>query len=120
GFEILLKKLICSTELLVSVVLFGSANIRAVVNRGWEEVICLLPFLDHCYLARRKVLELLLLCCRFRRDHLKSGGHQHAFSVLHGGLCGGAAHEQCYGYNRDKGDESCRVRFHFCSYLRLS
>ena len=35
-----------------------------------------LPFLDHGYLARRKVLKLLLLCCRLRRDDLKAGGHE--------------------------------------------
>ena len=61
------------------------------MSRIRENVIGFAAFLDHGYLAGRKVLEFLLLLRCLGSNDLKAGGHQHALSVLGGGLCGGTA-----------------------------
>src|SRR6266496_660844 len=94
GFEILLRKFICAAELLVSLVLLRSTDIGPILSRVWENVVRFPLFVDHGYLAWRKLLELLLLRRRLGGDRLKAGGHQHALSVLGAALCGGAAEGQ--------------------------
>src|SRR6266550_7838967 len=88
GFEILLGKFICGAELLVSLVLIRSTDVGPVLSRVGEDVVSFPLFVDHGYLAWRKLLELLLLCRRLGGDRLKAGGHEHAFSVLGAGRCG--------------------------------
>src|SRR5439155_1493382 len=95
GFEILCCKFICGAELLISLVLLRSTDVGPILGRVRENVVGFAAFLDHGYLARRKVLELLLLRGGLRSDRLKAGGHQHALFVLRAALCGGAADHQC-------------------------
>ena len=59
-----------------------------------KNIVGFTALLDHGYLARRKVLELLLLGCRLRRDHLKAGCHQHVLSILRASRCAGATNCQ--------------------------
>src|SRR5262249_52676076 len=73
GFQILRHEFIGGAELLISLVLLRSADIGAVVSWIWKNVVGFPAFLDHGYLARRKVLELLLLRWCLGRDDLKAG-----------------------------------------------
>src|SRR6266508_6135333 len=88
GLEILVRNVICGAELLVSLVLLRSADIGLVMSRVRENVVGSPLSVDHCHFARRKLLELLLLRSRFRRDHFEAGGHQHALFVLGAACCG--------------------------------
>src|SRR5437667_3430360 len=90
GFEVLLCKFLFGAELLVSLVLIRSTDIGPVLGRVRENVIRFPLFLDHGYLARRKVLELLLLRGGLRSDRFKARGHQHVLFVLGAALCGGS------------------------------
>src|SRR5436190_24381783 len=89
-FQTFLCQLVVGAKLLVLLVLLGATGIRQVVSRIRENVASLPLFLDHGYLAWRKLLELLLLRWRLRCDRFKAGGRQHALSVLRAGLCAGA------------------------------
>ena len=89
--EIFPGELLVGAELLIGPVLFGSTDVCLIVSRVREDVISFLALFDHGHAPGRKILELLLLGGRFRRDDLKSGGHEHALSVLRGGLRAGAA-----------------------------
>src|SRR5262249_31351825 len=80
--EIFFCKLVFSAELLIRLILLRSTYVRLIVSRVRENVIIFLALLDHRHLAGLKILELLFLRGRFRSDDLKSGGHEHAFSVL--------------------------------------
>src|SRR5205809_4568932 len=88
GLEILVRNVICGTELLVSLVLLRSADVGLVMSRIRENVVGSPLSVDHGHMARRKLLELLLLRRRFGGDHLKAGGHQHALFVLRAACCG--------------------------------
>src|SRR5437899_8779874 len=61
GLEILVRNVICGTQLLVSLVLPGSTDIGLVMCRVRENVIGSPLSVDHGHMARRKLLELLLL-----------------------------------------------------------
>src|SRR5947207_5114550 len=78
GLEILVRNVICGAELLVRLVLLRSTDIGLVMSCVGENVVGFPGFVDHGYLARRKLLELLLLRGRLGGDRLKAGGHQHA------------------------------------------
>src|SRR6266498_4934687 len=88
GLEILVRNVICGTELLVSLVLLRSTDIGLVMCRVRENVVSSPLFVDHGHFARRKLLELLLLRGRLGGDQLKAGGHQHALFVLGAACCG--------------------------------
>jgi hypothetical protein len=60
-------------------------------ERVRENVIRFLALFDHGHVPGRKILELLLLGGRFGSDDFKPGSHEHALSVLRGGLRAGAA-----------------------------
>src|SRR6266496_3526413 len=87
SFEILVRNVICGADLLVRLILLRSADIGLVMRRVRENVVGSPLPVDHGHIARRKLLELLLLCRRLRRDHLKAGGHQHALFVLDAACC---------------------------------
>src|SRR5213080_2434644 len=87
GLEILVRNVICGAELLVSLVLPGSTDIGLVMSRVWKNVIGSPLSVDHGHMARRKLLELLLLRGGLGGDHLKTGGHQHALFVLRAACC---------------------------------
>src|SRR5947207_6983562 len=91
GLEILARNVICGAELLVSLVLPRSTDIGLVMSRVRENIVGSPFSVDHGHMARRKLLELLLLRGRFGSDHLKAGRHQHAFFVLRAGLCRSAS-----------------------------
>src|SRR5437016_4030802 len=88
GLEILVRNVICGTQLLVSLVLPRSTDIGLVMSRVPENVISSPLSVDHGHMARRKLLELLLLRGRLGGDHLKPGRHQHALFVLSAACCG--------------------------------
>src|SRR5436190_11079609 len=94
GLEILVRNVICGTELLVSLVLLRPTDIRLVMCRVRENGVGSPLSVDHGHMARRKLLELLLLRSRLGGDHLKAGRHQHALFVL-GAACCGATDRQC-------------------------
>src|SRR4029077_6597286 len=82
GLEILVRNVICGAELLVSLILLRSTDIGLVMSRVRENVVGS-PFpVDHGHMARRKLLQLLLLCSRLGVDHLEAGRHKHALFVL--------------------------------------
>jgi hypothetical protein len=84
-------ELLFGAELLIILVLVRSPDVCLIVCRIREDVISFLSLFDHSHLAGRKVLQLPLLRRRFGSDDLKAGGHEHALSVLRGGLRAGAA-----------------------------
>src|SRR5438093_3592294 len=90
GLEILVRNVICGTELLVSLVLLGSTDIGLVMCRVRENVVGFPLPVDHGHMAGWKLLQLLLLRSRLRGDHLKAGRHQHALFVLGAACCGAA------------------------------
>src|SRR6266481_1639166 len=90
GLEILVRNVICGTELLVSLVLLGSTDIGLVMCRVRENVVGSPVSVDHGHMARRKLLQLLLLRSGLGGDYLKAGGHEHAFFILRAACCGAA------------------------------
>src|SRR5437762_5626084 len=88
GLEILVRNVICGDHLLVSLVLARSTDIGLVMCRVRENVVGSPLSVDHGHMARRKLLELLLLRSRLGGDHLKAGGHKHALFVLSAAGCG--------------------------------
>src|SRR5205809_3875569 len=88
GLEILVRNVICGTELLVSLVLVRSTDVGLVMCRVRENVVGSPLSVDHGHMARRKLLQLLLLRSRLGGDHLKAGGHKHALFVLRAACCG--------------------------------
>src|SRR5882762_1173934 len=88
GLEILVRNVICGAELLVCLVLPRSADIGLVMSRIRENVAGSPLSVDHGHMARRKLLELLLLRGRLGSDHLKAGRHKHALFVLGAACCG--------------------------------
>src|ERR1700751_2640924 len=90
GLELLVRKVICGDHLLVSLVLLRSTDIGLVMSRVRENVVSSPVSVDHGHMARRKLLELLLLRGRLGGDDLKAGGHQHALLVLRAACCGAA------------------------------
>src|SRR6476620_7190513 len=90
GLELLVGNVICSAELLVSLILVRSTDIGLVMCRVRENVIGSPLPVDHGDMARRKLLELLLLRSCLGGDHLKAGCHQHALFVLRSACCGAA------------------------------
>src|SRR4029077_11010801 len=72
GLEILVRDVICGAHLLVSLVLFRSTDIGLVMRRVRENVVRSPVSVDHCHVARRKLLELLLLRRRLGSDPLKA------------------------------------------------
>src|SRR6266567_2478321 len=82
GLEILVRNVICGAELLVSLVLPGSSDIGLVMCRVRENVVGSPLSVDHGHMARRQLLQLLLLRGGLGGDHLKAGGHEHALFVL--------------------------------------
>src|SRR6476660_2210019 len=93
SLELLLRNVICGALLLVSLVLVRTTYVGLVMRRVRENVVGSPVFVDHGYMARRKLLKLLLLRSRLRGDHFKAGGHQHALFVL-GATCCGATDRQ--------------------------
>lgn len=89
--EIFPGELLIGAELLIGLVLFGSTDVCLIVSGVRENVIRLFTLFDHGHRPGRKILELLLLRGRFGSDDSKSRGHEHALSVLRGGLRAGAA-----------------------------
>src|SRR5438034_8724907 len=87
GLEILVRNVICGAELLVSLVLLRSTDISLVMSRVRENVIGSPLPVYHGHMARRKLLELLLLRSGLGGDRLKAGGHQHALFVLGAACC---------------------------------
>src|SRR6266478_2726313 len=94
GLEILVRNVICGTELLVSLVLLGSTDIGLVMCRVRENVVGSPLPVDHGHMARRKLLELLLLRSRLGGDCLKAGGHKHALFVLRAACCGATGRQR--------------------------
>src|SRR6266576_5626235 len=94
GLEILVRNVICGAELLVSLVLLGSTDIGLVMCRIRENVVGSPFSVDHGHMARRKLLQLLLLRSGLGGDHLKACCHKHALFVL-GAACCGATDRQC-------------------------
>src|SRR4030095_14234014 len=92
GLEILVRNVICGAELLVRLVLLRSTDIGLVMCRVRENVVGSPLSVDHGHMARRKLLELLLLSGCLRRDHPKAGCHKHAFFVLGAACCGTTGH----------------------------
>src|SRR5205809_7080930 len=87
GLEILVRKVICGAQLLVSLVLLGSTDIGLIMSRVRENVIGSPLSVDHGHFTRRKLLEFLLLRGRLGGDRLKAGRHQHALFVLRAACC---------------------------------
>src|SRR6266480_1777320 len=88
GLELLVRKVICGAELLISLVLVRSTDIGLVMCRVRENVVGSPVSVDHGHMARRKLLQLLLLRSRLGGDHLEAGGHKHALFVLGAACCG--------------------------------
>src|SRR6059058_3585590 len=88
GLEVLVRNVICGAELLVSLVLPRSTDIGLLMSCVRENVVSSPLSVNHGHMARRKLLELLLLRGRLGGDHLKAGGHQHALFVLRAACCG--------------------------------
>src|SRR5205814_4240515 len=82
GIELLVCNVICGAELLVSLVLVRSTDIGLVMCRVRENVIGSAVSVDHDHMARRKLLELLLLRSRLGGDHLEAGSDQHVLFAL--------------------------------------
>src|SRR6059058_4714418 len=61
GLEILVRKVICGAQLLVSLVLLGSTDIGLIMSRVRENVIGSPLSVDHGHFTRRKLLQFLLL-----------------------------------------------------------
>src|SRR6185369_13880391 len=87
GLELLVRNVICGAKLLVSLVFLRSTDIGLVMCRVRENVVGSPVSVDHRHMARRNLLELLLLGSRLGGDHLKAGGHQHALFVLRAAGC---------------------------------
>src|SRR5213594_1722723 len=94
GLEILVRYVICGAELLVSLVLVRSTDIGLVMCRVRENVVGSSLSVDHGHMARRKLLEFLLLRSRLGGDHLKAGGHKHALFVLRAACCGATGRQR--------------------------
>src|SRR5436190_24145523 len=94
GLEILVRYVICGAELLVSLVLVRSTDIGLVMSRVRENVVGSSLSVDHGHMARRKLLEFLLLRSRLGGDHLKAGGHKHALFVLRAACCGATGRQR--------------------------
>src|SRR6266496_1961308 len=88
GLEILVRNVICGAQLLVSLVLLGSTDIGLVMCRVRENVVGSPLPIDHGHMARRKLLEFLLLRGRLGSYQFKAGGHQHALFILRAACCG--------------------------------
>src|SRR5947207_8180217 len=88
SLEILVRNVICGAELLVRLILLRSTDIGLVMCRVRENVVGSPLSVDHGHMARRKLLEFLLLRGRLGSDHLKAGGHKHALFVLGAACCG--------------------------------
>src|SRR5436190_10746691 len=88
SLEILVRYVICGAQLLVSLVLLRSTDIGLVMCRVRENVVGSSLSVDHGHMARRKLLEFLLLRSRLGSDHFKAGRHQHALFVLSAACCG--------------------------------
>src|SRR6266487_2934105 len=101
GLEILVRNVICCTELLVSLVLPRSTDIGLVMCRVRENVVGSPLSVDHGHMARRKLLQLLLLRGGLGGDHLKAGRHKHALFVLRAACCGATGRQR---YENDDGD----------------
>src|SRR6266496_1894584 len=87
GLEILVRNVICGAELLVSLVLLGSTDIGLVMSRVRENVVGFPLPVDHGHMARRQLLQLLLLRSGLGGDYLEAGGHEHALFVLRAACC---------------------------------
>src|SRR5436190_17944787 len=87
GLEVLIRNVICCAQLLVSLVLPGSTDIGLVMSRVRENVVGFPLSVDHGHVARRKLLQLLLLRSGLGGDYLEAGGHQHALFVLRAACC---------------------------------
>src|SRR5437763_12270354 len=94
GLECLVRNVICGAQLLVSLVLLRSADIGLVMSRVRENVVGSTLSVDHGHMARRKLLELLLLRWRLGGDHFKPGRYKHALFVLGAACCGAANHQR--------------------------
>src|SRR5882724_457084 len=94
GLQILVRNVICGTELLVSLVLLRSTDIGLVMSRVRENVVGSAVSVDHGNMARWKLLQLLLLRSRLGSDRLKAGGHQHALFVLRAACCGATGRQR--------------------------
>src|SRR5437762_1968724 len=116
GLEILVRNVICGAELLVSLVLVRSTHIGLVMCRVRENVIGSPLSVDHGHMARRKLLELLLLHGGLGGDHLKAGGHEHAFFVLGAGRCGATDRQRQQGDDADHVERGSYL-FHFYWFL---
>src|SRR5881394_3686687 len=101
SLEILVRNVICGTQLLVSLVLPRSTDIGLVMCRVRENVVGSPLSVDHGHMARRKLLELLLLRGRLGGDHLKAGCHQHTLFVLSAACCGAADRQRQQRYDAD-------------------
>src|SRR5438105_13896927 len=88
GLEILIRNVICGAKLLVRLILVWSTDIGLVMSRVREDVVGSPLSVDHGHMARRKLLELLLLRGRLGCNHLKARSHKHALFVLSTACCG--------------------------------
>src|SRR5437667_12846712 len=88
SLEILVRYVICGAQLLVSLVLLRSTDIGLVMSRVRENVVGSPLSVDHGHMARRKLLQLLLLCGGLGGDYLKTGRHKHTLLVLSAACCG--------------------------------
>src|SRR5438034_10089276 len=71
GLEILVRNVICGAELLVSLILPRSTDIGMIMSRVRENVVGSPLPVNHGHMARRNLLELLLLRGSLGGDHLK-------------------------------------------------
>src|SRR5256885_6560053 len=101
SLEILVRNVICGAELLISLVLLRSTDIGLVMSRIWEDIVGSALPVDHGHMARRELLELLLLRSRLGGDHLKAGRHQHALFVLRAARCGAADRQRQQRHDAD-------------------
>src|SRR5438094_8230346 len=101
SLEILVRYVICGAQLLVSLVLLRSTDVGLVMSRIRENVVGSPLSVDHGHMARRKLLELLLLRGRLGSDHFKAGCHQHALFVLSAACCGAADRQRQQRYDAD-------------------
>src|SRR5213083_1508631 len=99
SLEILVRYVICGAELLVSLVLLRSTDIGLVMCRVRENIVSSPLPVDHGHMARRKLLELLLLRSGLGSDHFKAGGHKHALFVLSAACCGAAGGQRQQRYD---------------------
>src|SRR6266581_4083139 len=94
GLEILVRNVICGAELLVSLILLGSTDIGLVMSCVRENVVGSPLSVDHGHMARRKLLQLLLLRSGLGGDYLEAGRHQHAFFILRAACCGATGRQR--------------------------